>query len=258
MIVHEWCGRFGRLGNQMFQFASAVGLAEKRNTDWGLLRFQTSEIPNIFKLPNTRHVNVQDIAHFNRYNERSFAFDSNLFNQPDNTSLQGYYQSEQYFVHCKDVILEEFSFKDEISNVSMEKKKTLGDLPLCSVHVRRGDYLNLKEYHPVQSFLYYDWAISELKIKHPEFNIVYFTDDPEWVGQNMIPRYGGTISRGNAHEDLCLMTMCDFNVIVNSSFSWWGAWLNKNLHKIVVSPSKWFGPRGPKENSIQCHGWWLY
>ena len=259
MIVHEQCGRFGRLGNQMFQFAGAVGLANKHNTDWALINGMPSlDLPKLFKLTKTKYVNAGDVSHFNRYNERSFSFDPNLFNQPNNTSLQGYYQSEQYFQHCRDSILEEFSFKDEIHAKALIAKSTLGDKPLCSVHVRRGDYLNLQDYHPVQDFSYYDWAISELKLKHPEFNIVYFTDDPDWVGNNMVPRYGGTVSRANAYEDLCLMTLCDFNVVVNSSFSWWGAWLNTNPHKIVVAPNKRFGPRGPQTHSLYCQGWWIY
>jgi hypothetical protein len=138
----------------------------------------------------------------------------------------------------------------------MEKKKSLGDKPLCGIHVRRGDYLNLPQYHPVQGFTYYDTALEFIQDRCEDFNIVYVTDDPEWVGHNMIPRYGGTVARGSAYEDMCLMSICDYNIIANSSFSWWGAWLNTNKNKVVVSPRKWFGPSGPSDSStIQCEGW---
>jgi len=258
MIVHKWCGRYGRMANQMFQFAAAVGLAKKHNTDWAVLNgMPTLDLNRAFKLPNTKWINESEVRHFHRYIETNKGFDSRFLSQPSQTLVEGYFQTEKYFAHCKDTILEEFSFKDEFHSMAIEKKKTLGDKPLCSIHVRRGDYLSLPNHHPIPSLMYYDSALEIVREYCKDFNIVYFTDDPNWVGYNMIPEFGGVVARGSAYEDLCLMSMCDYNIIANSSFSWWGAWLNQKENKVVVCPRTWFGPavKNAEKFDIVCEGW---
>ncbi len=260
MIVHNWCGNFGRMANQMFQFTAAVGLAEKLGTDWYIFNNQewahSLDLNKAFKLPNTKWIDKNETMSFPDYHEAHWHYDPRLLTLSSPLKLHGYFQCEKYFTHCRDTILEEFTFKDDIYLSSVEKKKSLGDKPLCSIHVRRGDYLNLPQYHPVQGFNYYDAALESVRDRCEDFNIVYLTDDPEWVGHNMIPKYGGTVAKGSAYEDMCLMSICDHNIIANSSFSWWGAWLNKNENKVVVSPRNWFGPSGPPDSStIHCEGW---
>ena len=258
MIVHNWCGRFGRMANQMFQFTAAVGLAKKLGTDWYIFKNMPGlNLDKAFKLPNTKWIDESETSSWPDYHEAHWHYDSRLLTLSSPVKLHGYFQCEKYFTHCKDTILKEFEFKDEILARSFAKKSTLGDKPLVGVHVRRGDYINLPQYHPVCTLTYYETAFEVINEYCEDYNVVYFTDDPNWVGNEMIPRFGGTVARGNAYEDLCLMSLCDHNIIANSSYSWWGAWLNKNDNK-VVSPRIWFGPAGPPDTStIHCEGWYV-
>ena len=121
--------------------------------------------------------------------------------------------------------------------------QTLHILPeeTTSIHIRRGDYLNKTKFHPVQPVEYFKTAISELKSK----NYLFFSDDIEWCKKVYGKNPGVYFSEGNnPFVDMYAMSKCNDNIIVNSSFSWWAAWLNRNNNKRVIAPKNWFGPSG--------------
>jgi hypothetical protein len=176
-----------------------------------------------------------------------FRFDPNLIKIHKDVYLEGYWQNEKYFKDIEDTIRQEFTIKDKLD----KENKSIADL-ICnneavSLHIRRGDYvLNpaTNQIHGVCLLDYYYNSINQLtKITHnPHFFI--FSDDFEWVRTNLELKYPFTIVTNNGPEksyyDLALMSMCNYHIIANSSFSWWGSWLCNNPRKIVFWPHKWF------------------
>lgn len=227
----------GRLGNKMFIIAACAGANMKYgNTfcfipDWDY----SKHFPNLVSWTNDNELKPVAI-----YIEKKFSFDE-LPKTFHITQVQGYFQSEKYFLHCGDYIRDLFKPSYEIEN----KLKYLDnrDYELTSIHIRRGDYLNLVDYHPMPSIDWYREAMGYFK----DSQFLIFSDDLEWCKEN----FNGnniTFSEGKSDiEDLFAMSKCDNNIIANSSFSWWGAWLNKNLEKTVIAPKNWFGPKGPQD-----------
>ena len=179
---------------------------------------------------------------------------------PGDIYLQGYFQSEKYFSSSFSTIRNEYYLKDfHLSDLSGVRREIL-DSNSVSLHIRRGDYQNPKilEIHGVLPIEYYLRAIRHLQqsLSHPKFYI--FSDAPEKAFADLkLP--GATIVSGketnNHFEDLYLMSQCKHNIIANSSFSWWGAWLNNNPDKIVIGPKKWFN-QGPKDTyDIMPESW---
>jgi hypothetical protein len=170
------------------------------------------------------------------------------------TYLHGYFQSEKYFKHNRNKILEFFTCDDVINKIHEKYKNNLSN-GSCSIHVRRGDYLNLPDHHPTQDMEYYKKAIS---IVGSDKTFFIFSDDIRWCKENFNFLDNVIYCENNEdYEDLYLMSLCDDNIIANSSFSWWGAWLNKNESKKVISPKKWFGPSKSNfiTNDIYCEKW---
>ena len=164
-------------------------------------------------------------------------FDEELFvNCPDNVDLVGYFQTEKYFKHIEDEIREDFTFSKEITEMCKELYNKVVDGESISLHIRRGDY-TVNPNHPTQTVEYYDKALSNFDSKIPVF---VFSDDPSWCHeQELFSDDRFLISDGNATEfDLCLMSLCTYHIIANSSFSWWGAWLAKS--KKIIAPKNWF------------------
>lgn len=156
----------------------------------------------------------------------------------------GYWQTEKYFHSIRDVLEEKFSFKmNNISPATQQMYHLLQEKNSVSIHIRRGDFISqeyLKTHGLVCDKTYYDKAISIVndKLTFPLF--VVFSDDIEWVKTNISipdPIYIDWNSRNDAWQDMFLMSQCRHNIIANSSFSWWGAWLNQNPDKLVIAPS---------------------
>ena len=171
------------------------------------------------------------------YNETDFHFKHIDYVHGTNLLLNGYFQSEKYFANNKDYILNLYRPTSEI------KSQILSDLPdiqsCVSIHVRRGDYLQLPHHHPLQNIDYYANAVS---IIGTDRKYVIFSDD---LGScidmfDFIPNKAFYTSNKNWF-DMYAMSMCSDNIICNSTFSWWGAWLNENIEKKVIAPYKWFG-----------------
>ena len=229
-------GGYGRLGNQMFQYASLRGIAHHQGYEFcipavGHRLFDLFEMKNC-QVRDSNKIVMQSLTH------EGFDFDKNLFqNCPDYTDLYGYFQSEKYFENIIDSVREDFTFKQK-DDSKMDMLRSLAEgREVVGIHVRRGDYLGLEDYHPTLSTEYYHSA------KNVFNKVVFavFSDDLEWCKEQKV--FEDCVLMDTADDTaLHLMSQCDHNIIANSSFSWWAAWLNKNNHKIVIAPNKWFGP----------------
>lgn len=271
---------FGGLGNQLFQYASGRSLALRNNarlildTGWfdivdnldsttvrkyelnsfklncdiqtmGLPWQKKSILSPLYRrLPFfakiiTRNTNI--------YNEKSFKFDMNLFNQKLPIWLNGYWQSYKYFDSIDEVIKQDIESIKFLNTGSQKILKMIQSSESICVHVRRGDYvLNPKanKMHGLCSIHYYNEAI-KLITKYLSKPVLYiFSDDPEWVRVNLSFSYKTIIVDINDIEEVCqdlwLMKSCNHFVIANSSLSWWAAWLSSYKEKIVIAPKKWF------------------
>jgi hypothetical protein len=166
----------------------------------------------------------------------------------DGGILQGYWQSPKYFENNSEQIHQNFTFKPGLTDKNAEVAKKITSAVSISVHVRRGDYISNKKangVHGVSTLEYYHQALKYLLDKEPEANIFAFSDDVDWVREFLLPEYPSmqVIDFNKAQDsffDMYLMSMCSHNIVANSSFSWWGAWLNRNKDKIVVAPKRWF------------------
>ena len=140
--------------------------------------------------------------------------------------------------------------------INDELKGLLENQNTCSIHVRRGDYLNSPNHHPTQNMNYYMKAIKKMP-KDSVFLI--FSDDINWCKQNFpdMPEKFKFIEGNKDYEDLYLMSACKNNIICNSTFSWWAAWLNSNESKVIMAPDTWFGPAYAdwNTNDLYCEGW---
>jgi hypothetical protein len=245
MLAFNHLGHLGRLGNQMFQYASLRGIAARRGYDFGIPsskfedEWRSHQLFELFDLPNLPRSNVKYLDGGNApiAQERFFHFDQLLFDQcPNDISLFGYFQSEKYFKHIEDSIREDFVFREHILEPCKEIAEGF-DNPV-SLHVRRTDYLTNSANHYNLSLEYYEEALKHFDGRQ----VIVFSDDPEWCQEQELfsdDRFLVSES-GDNKIDLCLMTFCTSHIIANSSFSWWGAWLAKS--EKVIAPSKWFGP----------------
>lgn len=247
MISFNQLGNLGRLGNQMFQYATIKGIAKNRGYDFIVsplnyfgvsdpnVRSTSDNIYSTFELESAK----QGTQSVSIVKESGFAFDQNLFDTcADNVDLYGYFQSEKYFEHIKDEVKKDFTFKDYIKVPTKKQfQEVFGDEDVISLHVRRGDYVNNKE-HPTPSLNYYYKALEQLD---SELSVMVFSDDIEWCKEQTI--FSGDrflFSEDNiAGVDLYLQSLCKYHIIANSSFSWWGAWLADS--KKTIAPQKWFG-----------------
>lgn len=241
MITYTKLGINGRLGNQMFQYATLVGVARKLNLDIVLDETlpDTLDMVKNFNLKNLHWYNKADINVKHLYKEIKFNFDSRIFNKvEDNTDLEGYFQSWKYFDHVETEIRDQFKFKKEIVDTA---KKFITNLnvkgDLIVMHVRRGDYVNLPDFYPLCSVDYYNNAIKEFG---KDNTFLFCSDDIEWCKSNF---KGDNIffSTNDTFTDLCIMTLADKLVISNSTFSWWGAYLNETPRQNIIMPMHWFG-----------------
>jgi hypothetical protein len=273
-------GRLGRLGNQMFQFASAVGISQRAGTkaifpleaclelnNTGPINPETGQntlvkcdILDGFDIQGGHFIPVREFPEIHsRYMERNFGYCPETSDLQDGTDLYGYFQTEKYFSESSEYLRNSFRFKKEVKEKAIrywEKNiERVNVFTYCSIHVRRGDYLMYPNHHPTCSAEYYNSAIERMDRLGRTIYVV-FSDDTEWcktqfAGDNFI-----VVETGDQFQDMYLMSHCHHNIIANSSFSWWGAWLNKNPFKKVIAPSRWFGPEIPKDVSdIYCPSW---
>lgn len=258
MITYKEIGHFGRLGNQLFQFASTYGIAKKLGYDVkfpientiepsiedfkdGIRREITFDIPKYFEIPNSLLCSKKELDNINTWvQEPYFHFCENIFSISDNKNLKGYYQSEKYFKHCENDLRKILTFNIDILDIAANYIIPKTDLELVSIHMRVGDYIGLQQYHPILTSEYYSKALENFFDK--DYHFVVFSDNIEYAKTMLGEQENLTYSIGNSQEqDLQAMALCQHNIIANSSFSWWGAWLNNNQNKKVIAPKNWFG-----------------
>lgn len=267
----------GGLGNQMFQYAAGRALALKIGVDFkvdlrdfdGYKLHQGFELDRLFsctvKVASNKDLNnvlgwqsSQILQRFLRRLELKTLRKDSFIVEPhfnywrginqlnDNKYLYGYWQSEKYFIEYAENIREDFAFKLPFSPQNAEIAEQITQVNAVSLHVRRGDYVTNKKnsYIGICSLDYYKKAINHINclVNKPIFFI--FSDDIEWVKNNLVLDKSTIFINHNkgveSYNDMRLMSLCKHNIIANSSFSWWGAWLNSKSQKIVIAPKQWF------------------
>ena len=186
------------------------------------------------------------------YREEGFGYDPVVLTQ-DPAYLVGTFQSELYFQDMKEQIREVFRFDQSVmQQETLAMKDTIKSTTSVSIHVRRGDYLNAEEvYGEICTDAYYDGAIKYMLEKYPDATFYLFTNDLTWADffVNARPFANIVVVKDNTeytgYLDMYLMKHCKHNIIANSSFSWWAAWLNSHQEKTVIAPAKWL-------NSAEC------
>lgn len=218
-------------------------------------KFKYLEQSNFQKgLYNLFHSHSKMPKTFIRWNKSSF--NPAILNLPDNVYLEGYWNSEKYFIGIADIIRREFTVKIPASDRNKELAEMISSTQSVSTHIRRGDYIldeQANKTHGMCGLDYYRRCIEYLadSVREPHFFV--FSDDPHWCHNNLRLPYPITFVSYNdmehSYEDLRLMSQCKHNIIANSTFSWWGAWLNPNKDKLVLAPQKWFNDGKKKKHS---------
>lgn len=260
----------GGLGNQMFQYAFGISLGARwgekpyfhkvaldngQHRAYGLDAFRT-EVE--FKTPESGPV----------YGEPIFRYDPKVYEQSRNTYFAGCWQTEKYF--NEDLVRSHLVLRNPVST---ETFKILYEIispgeTSCAIHIRRTDYLNssVQAYHGLMGMNYYKQAMEYVEGKVPGIRFFVFSDDPEWCKNAFfghpkvkivdVNGYGnGATGPGREHEDLYLISQCGHAIIPNSSFGWWGAYLNPNKNRIVVAPKVWFQKPGLAYDDVVPERW---
>lgn len=268
----------GGLGNQMFQYALARHLSIKNNCRLFLdIREYENDNLRKFRLDNyllgehkiiRKQEGLQKFIHqvkrkikkVSTYAESSLGFNPDVL-ALNNVYLDGYWQTEKYFSEIREILLHDFSIKKPLQSNLIQDLEKIKSSDSISVHIRRGDYTHAKniETHGIIELSWYENAITFIKnhVKKPEF--FFFSDDIEFT-KSIFPtknnhHYMKTSPEGFEHEDLFLMSKCKHNIIANSSFSWWAAWLNTNPNKYVIAPQKWFATEDLETKDIIPINW---
>lgn len=242
----------GGLGNQLFQYAAAYNLAAINNTD---LKLDSSEF-ELYKLHKyslhhfdfpQNFITTDELCGLKEIKEKHYHYDDNLISVGNDVVLSGYWQSERYFQETAKKLKESLKLKSDLSAKSLEISELIKQVNSVSLHIRRGDYVVGTYSDQILDQLdlaYYFQAIKELGKNEKDIIFFIFSDDHEWVKNNLNINFPVVyVDHNNSEacfEDLYLMSLCKHNIIANSSFSWWGAWFNKNNCKKIYAPKNWF------------------
>ncbi len=185
---------------------------------------------------------------FRFYHEGNSGYSPSVLSLSDWVYLDGYFQSERYFSDQVVEIRKELAIKEPPSGKNLEALDAIREAPSASVHLRRGDYVSnprINRTFGTCSLEYYRQAVDLVSGRSGQKLVFHvFSDDPEWARENLDlghpTRFMDHNGPDQAHEDIRLMAACEHHIIANSSFSWWGAWLNPRHDKIVVAPRRWF------------------
>ena len=285
----------GGLGNQMFQYALGRVLSKLNKTELYLdlslynrqhntdtpRSYELDIFPNIdSKTPSNKilgkfthlrklklllnhylNLNLQTYPQ-NWIRENDHKFHPEILKLRGNYLLDGYWQTEKYFKKYRKQIFKDFSFPKKISKKNKLIIEQIRKKNSVSIHIRRGDYVTSKKtntHHGICSMDYYKKAIGLInkQVKNPWF--VIFSDDPGWCKRYLsVPKNSLFISHNTkkeSFEDMRLISLCKHNIIANSSFSWWGAWLNANKNKIIIAPQKWLKGANINQGDIVPSNW---
>lgn len=267
----------GGLGNQMFQYALGKKMAllndDKLLLDCSFFEEVGSHTPREFELDvfnvAEKRATEADLSLFRKVNrgrlksafsklfptqssyhiikEQGHHFQPTVLDARGDVMLVGYWQSEKYFADIRPDLQKAFQFCKDLSAINLKVLEQISACEAVSIHIRRGDYVSntsANSFHGLCDLDYYHRAIALMHGKKSEISFFIFSDDIEWAKENLVlnsPAYFIDHNTGkSSFEDLRLMSLCKHNIIANSSFSWWGAWLNPNQDKIVIGPRMWF------------------
>ena len=280
----------GGLGNQLFQYAYGLYLARQHRTQLVLDTRAYESCPQHGYLLNQLQINAPSIAkeqiqklprkyrersswsmrsflffkQLKRHKESPFGFHASHLRVADNRYLVGYWQSEKFFPGMREELLSQFQPRSPLSDASQDVLQRIQNTESAVLHVRRGDYLSNPEaakiYTPLQLDYYtrslQDWVATHHP-KQPE--VFVFSNDMPWCRANIsLPwriHWVDHNSHETAHEDMFLMSHAQCNVIANSTFSWWAAWLNSRPGNAVYAPVDWFQPNTLDGSSLICESW---
>ena len=275
----------GGLGNQLFQYAAGRALSLRRGTGLVLDMRAASRAPAHFR-PALHHFAIEHVSGkslppdktqplayaFWRYGggrptflrERGLGFNRAVFDAPDETYLHGYFQSEKYFADAIGTIRSDLRIVTPPDRENLAALEEIGAARMAiSLHVRRGDYVNDTKgnrTHGTCDEAYYRAALDAVERRAGSGMTVFvFSDDPDWARSNLNLDRDLRVFDHNGpeqhYEDLRLMAACRHNVIANSTFSWWGGWLNPDPEKIVAAPARWFADPKVSNPDIRPDGW---
>lgn len=241
IVTFDKLGTNGRLGNQLFQIAVTIATAKKNNSNaifpkW-FCKYTNKDFSLFFENPIKQESSIEVP---NIHNELDFRYTPIPYSK--GLCLRGYYQSEKYFEDCKEDIRFYFKPKKSIINKLKEKYKEQLDGNTCSVHIRRGDYIN-NPIHYVCNKDYYDVAIDNIRKMTNIDSFLIFSDDIEWCKDNFKSDDFYFIDGNKDIEDLFIISLCNNHIISNSTFSWWGSWLCENEKKIIIVTDTWFSEK---------------
>jgi hypothetical protein len=258
MITYNKIGTNGRFGNQLFQYATLFSVAKEKNYEYGI-PYDTKSLNEYYNfcLPecflNLTAKNSLNIPVLYHHKEHTFDFDSSVFQIPDSTDIDGYYQTEKYFKKYRKELLYEYTFNDNISTIGNEFLKNYKEKQIISIHMRLGDYVGYQDWHPICTKEYYINALNQL----PKDCVIFLFSDDMNIAKIHFKDFDRDIIYPETNDkfvDMYLMGQCDYHIIANSSFSWWGAWLSSS--KQVIAPSQWFGPNVKHGwSDIYCEDW---
>lgn len=256
----------GRMGNLMFQYAGAYAYARQYNKQL-YVSGDLSELQRAFglKVKYSEHnpdvysnLSGQRKSNPNLKTKNMDVYDS-TFDQDNVALLWGFFQDTRFFERYTKDIRQMFSFKEELSPENKKIMQKINQTNSVSMHIRRGDYVAQKTYHFLLPESYYIRAADYIadRVSNPHFYI--FSDDIKWAKENIHLKYPHTFvdanQRAKGYNDMRLMSACKHNIIANSSFSWWGAWLNETPNKIVIMPNVWLNDDGKWIKNIKPQKW---
>jgi GR25 family glycosyltransferase involved in LPS biosynthesis len=254
-------GKYGRLGNQMFQYALLLKLSNLYNLEIKIPIYEEdficpenttnkykTVIQNYFNLNYKKLTDEEKKISYTTINEEFFSYNNSIFNLKNldkHININGYFQSYKYFDDIKDIIYENYKFNVNLYSSCEEyilSLKKEHNLPVVSIHIRCGDLLNYNAYGPPVNYNYIKNAVGYLNSNIGELIIIFVSENNDWVKENILKNINISNNRiyfsNNTEDfDLCLLTLSDHLILSNSSFSWWGAYLNKKEDKKVIIKS---------------------
>lgn len=234
-ITFSQLGSMGRLGNQLFQIAVTVSTAIRNRSNYYFPEWNYEQYFNLHNCfnPTIEKKNVYAEPYFHYKQIPAFK----------DADLVGYFQSFKYME----------GFEEKIKELLTPTHHFDREDGLCSLHVRRGDYVHQPHNHPTQSMEYYEKAMELSGCS----KFLVFSDDIEWCKKNFVGSKFDFAEGQHETIDLAMMAKaCESNIICNSSFSWWGAYLNKSPNKKIVAPTKWFGHKLNHDTKDLCPSEW--
>ena len=257
----------GGLGNQLFQYAMGRCLAERNRA---VLKLDITAFQDYtLRSYALQHFNVavefatpKEVAASSAIVEKGHDFNGDTLSILPPAFLTGYWQSEKYFKEIEPILRKELTLKEPLEGEDLKVARAIESCESVSLHVRRGDYVtnsHTNQFHGTCSLAYYRKCLALLRQSVRDPALFVFSDDPQWVADNMKFDLPATYVNHNPPEkhyaDLRLMGLCRHNILANSSFSWWGAWLNANPSKRVYAPLRWYADYRIKTPDLIPPGW---